>query len=494
MSATFNYEILVIDDDPSIIKSFKLAFKSDNVVVRTTQNAEIGYEIVRSNPRRYAAIFIDLHIGEDLGTDVAQKIRDIEPHVSIYMMSGDYSESAVNAYILAKVDGWYKKPLDFFNRIIPETDLAFNKYDEFLRLVSDRPEIDTEIARKTGLVGVSNSIQEVGREILRLAPENINVLILGENGTGKEVVAKALHDNSTKARAARKFVAVNCGAIPETMIERELFGHVRGAFTGANQNSIGYAEAAAGGTLFLDEIGELPVNLQVKILRLIEEGTFKRIGDTEERKLTARIIAGTNVDLVDAIEKNNFREDLFYRLNGVSITLLPLRDRPEDIEPLFLHFKDSFEKKSGVKVELMNSVIERLQNHSWSGNVRELRNVVERLYLRAKTSDLVMKPEFLDGKFFKTKLTEKVSFMSNNQFVRTVDEITQEFEHEKRANVLNALRVSSGIQSEAGRIMGVRESTVRDYIKKYNLKEIVKSYKEDSIIKNSFSENEVQNV
>ncbi len=235
-----------------------------------------------------------------------------------------------------------------------------------------------KIKQRFNLVGNSSNFERALEKSLRVANTNISILVTGESGTGKDVIPKIIHENSSRKHG--KYIAVNCGAIPEGTIDSELFGHEKGAFTGAVNKRSGYFEAANNGTIFLDEIGDLPLQTQVRLLRVLENGEFIKVGSSIVEKTNVRVIAATNLDLVEAVEKNKFREDLYYRINTVEINMPPLRFRKEDIHIFFRKFASDFSSKNKIpQVKLNNDAVEMIENHNWPGNIRQLKNFAEKL-------------------------------------------------------------------------------------------------------------------
>jgi two-component system NtrC family response regulator len=313
------------------------------------------------------------------------------------------------------------------------------------------------------LIGKSKPIQDVFETIRKVAPSSATVLIEGENGTGKELVARALHFNSS--RRDKPFVAVNCSALSENLLESELFGHEKGAFTGATAMKKGRFELADGGSLFLDEIGELSANLQVKLLRVLQERAFERVGGTRPIEVDIRVIAATNKNLAAEVAEGRFREDLFYRLNVLHIVLPPLRDRAEDIRPLVEHFMRKYaeERKTGAPVRGIDQEVERLfYEYSWPGNVRELENVIERAMILCPGDTIRVQdlPKNFTTNALRTLHLEDIPVNAN--LPETLSEI------EKRL-IQRALQLSDNVQTQAARMLGIGKSGLNQKIKKYGL-------------------------
>lgn len=357
-------KILIVDDEPSICKSIADILEDEGHTVKTCLNgrhALIEFKIFRPD-----LIFLDIWMPELGGIEVLQSMREIDSSRSVVMMSGHATiDTAVKATRLGAQEV-LEKPLelDRILKIVLSVQLAKN------------PQISTQKLPLLELTGSSSFVSTTKKQIALIGPKNASVLITGENGTGKEIVAKLIHQNSP--RGTQPFVAVNCAAIPEDLIESELFGHEKGSFTGASQARKGKFELADKGTLFLDEIGDMSLRTQAKILRAIQEKTCERVGAQHTYETDVRIIAATNKDLIDEIKEGRFREDLYYRLNVVPIAMTPLRDRKEDVLPLAKFFLNRLKDESGREVKLSEYAEKILVAHDWPGNVRELKNAIER--------------------------------------------------------------------------------------------------------------------
>jgi two-component system response regulator PilR (NtrC family) len=316
----------------------------------------------------------------------------------------------------------------------------------------------------SNIVGASDPMQKVFDVIRRVAPSDSGVLILGDSGTGKELVAKAMHFNS--ARKDGPFVAVNCGAIPENLIESELFGHVKGAFTGAVNDKKGYFEVADGGTLFLDEVGEMPLPLQAILLRALQEGTFNPVGSTDSHHASVRVVAATNKDLEEEVRAKNFREDLYFRLNVIQIRVPPLRERRDDIPMLVDHFVQSFAEKFGKTVKTVpTSTRELLKAYSWPGNVRELENVVERM-IALESGDALL-PDSLPAHIrepLKPRFETLGKEIAWNVAGVKIDDILGNIEREF---LVKALDQAKGARKDAARLLGITMRSLRYRLEKF---------------------------
>ncbi|MCD6255959.1 MAG: sigma-54-dependent Fis family transcriptional regulator [Deltaproteobacteria bacterium] len=365
--------ILVVDDEVAICQALNgiLCDEGFSVITATSGNEAL----IKIDEEIPDLVLLDIWLPDIDGLEVLERIKARFPQMPVIMISGHANiETAVKAIKLGAYD-FIEKPLSWENTI-PPVNNALN----FLRLTEENLQLRKKALFKYKLTGQSSAIKRVREQIKLVAPTNAWVLIRGENGTGKELVAHAIHHYSK--RASGPFVEVNCAAIPEELIESELFGHEKGAFTGAYTRKRGKFDLAHGGTLFLDEIGDMSLKTQAKILRILEEQRFERVGGTRTIQVDVRVIAATNKDLEDEIEKGNFRADLYYRLNVVPIEVPPLRERKEDIPYLVKEFLQEFSSESnfGLK-EIEEEAISLLKEYDWPGNVRELKNIIERLVI-----------------------------------------------------------------------------------------------------------------
>ncbi len=365
--------ILVVDDEEAILSSLSSILQDEGYDVAVAKSGAEALRVYATDPPDL--MMLDIWMPEMDGLETLKRLKELVPHAQVMMMSGHGSiETAVKAIKLGAYD-YIEKPLSLEN-----VTLRVKHALEQHRLEQENQSLRTTVQRKFELVGQSPAMQQLRQLIETAGPTNSRVLIGGENGTGKELVARAMHLRS--ARAERPFVAVNCAAIPETLIESELFGHEKGSFTGATSMKRGQFEQADGGTLFLDEIGDMSLNTQAKVLRVLQEQQFTRVGGTKLMKVDVRVLAASNKDLVTEIEKGHFREDLYYRLNVVPIIVPPLRERLDDIPLLIRHFMKLHAEEQGLRVkEVMPEAMAVFQQYEWPGNIRELRNLIERLMI-----------------------------------------------------------------------------------------------------------------
>ncbi len=370
-----NHRLLVVDDEPGIRDALKQVLEYEGLDVRV---AGSGGEALTVYPElRPHLVFLDVKMAGLDGLETLTRLREIDPGAVVVMISGHGTiATAVEATRRGAFD-FLEKPLDT-DRLLVTVRNALER----VQLAGENQRLRKESESRFAMIGGGPALKEVREVIARVAPTNARVLITGENGSGKELVARAIHESSP--RRTKTFVEVNCAAIPSELIESELFGHMKGSFTGAVTDRAGKFELADEGTLFLDEIGDMSPSAQAKVLRALQEGVITRIGGAKPIEVDVRVIAATNKSLEEEIGAGRFREDLFYRLNVVPIQVPPLRDRKEDIVPLVDHFVKQLSGSTGVGAKPFEpGALERLCDRSWPGNVRELRNAVERLLILA---------------------------------------------------------------------------------------------------------------
>ena len=365
--------VLIVDDEVSILNSLSSILEDEGYQVAVAKSGTEALKICLVDPPDL--MLLDIWMPEMDGLETLRKVKESSPATQVMMMSGHGSiETAVKAIKLGAYD-YIEKPLSLEN-----VTLRVKHALEQHRLEEENRALRTKVERKFELVGESPVMLQLRQLIQTAGPTNSRVLIGGENGTGKELVARAIHQHS--ARVDKPFVAVNCAAIPETLIESELFGHEKGSFSGATSMKRGQFEQADGGTLFLDEIGDMSLSTQAKVLRALQEQQFTRVGGTKLIKVDVRVIAASNKDLLKEIEKSGFREDLFYRLNVVPIVVPPLRDRREDVPLLVKHFLHVHTEEQGLKIKQISpEAMHIFAHYEWPGNIRELRNLIERLMI-----------------------------------------------------------------------------------------------------------------
>ena len=365
--------ILVIDDEESICFAFRRYFEQRGCEVEVAASAKEGLE--RFEARRPEVVFLDVRLPDANGLDVLDTLRRLAPDARVIVISAYGSLETVTQAIRGKAFDYLVKPLDLDRAAQLVAEALASRVPSGARAGAAPPADGPAEAGQTRLVGSSAAMQEVYKQIGKVAEADVAVLIRGATGTGKELVAQAIHEHSR--RRGGPFVPVNCGALPENLVESELFGYVRGAFSGADADKPGRFEAADGGTLFLDEVAELPPAAQVKLLRFLDTQVIERLGSIRPVHLLVRVLAATNRDVRKAIEAGQFREDLYYRLAVVQIRLPRLAERPEDIAALAEHFLAERSRRGQSAAHLSAEALALLRQHAWPGNVRELRNAVE---------------------------------------------------------------------------------------------------------------------
>jgi two-component system NtrC family response regulator len=448
-------KLLIIEDEASVAKQLKWSL-NELYDITIAPDAQKARQLLASGVFPVATLDLGLPPDPDIpreGLQLLAEISSVAPHTKTIVITGNAEqENAVKAVSLGAVD-FCAKPIDLqvLQIILTRTFRMYNLEEANRRLLQQAEQSGSLCS----MLGVSPPMQKLFTLIRKVSGNDYPVLVSGESGTGKEMVAHAIHDLS--ARSSKPFVIINCGAIPENLLESELFGHEKGAFTGAIARKIGKFELADGGTLFLDEIGELPLALQVKILRCLQEGTIERIGGNRTLSLDVRIIAATNIDLHEAIGKGTFREDLYFRLNVVPVQLPPLRERPEDIIMLAQHFLQTEAKalKAG-HVSFSPGAIVALSAHSWPGNVRELQNRIRRA-LSVISGQLIMP----DNLGLEAEPKDKI-----NQRLLTLQEARDQAE---QRCVQQALVLTGNNISQAAKLLATSRPTLHDLIKKHRI-------------------------
>lgn len=366
-------KILIVDDEKSIRKTLREILEYENFKVDEAADGAEGISLAEKEP--YDLILCDIKMPKADGMEVLEKVQKVHPDIPIVMISGHGTiETAVEAVKHGAYD-FIAKPLDL-NRLLVTIRNAMDKG----KLVTEAKVLRKKISKTYEMVGTSPTIEQMKEIIEKVAPTDARVLITGSNGTGKELVARWIHEKSN--RSANAFVEVNCAAIPSELIESELFGHEKGAFTSAVAQRKGKFEIAEGGTIFLDEIGDMSLAAQAKVLRALQENKIIRVGSEKEVKVNVRVLAATNKDLQEEIKKGNFREDLYHRLSVILIKVPALNERRDDIPLLIGHFSKLISEEQGIPEKIFaKDTIKELQKLNWTGNIRELRNVVERLII-----------------------------------------------------------------------------------------------------------------
>jgi len=444
--------ILVIDDEKEICESIKMILEYENYQVDTTSDGNEGIEKIEAG--NFDAVLLDIQMPNINGFEVLNKIKERNLDVSVIIISAFSNlENAVKATKLGAFD-FLEKPIDR-EKLLLSIRNSINQ----VSLIKENKELKKSITGSEVIIGNSLAIKSVLEVISRVSQTDVRVLITGENGTGKELVAREIHKLSS--RSEQKFVEVNCAAIPNELIESELFGHEKGSFTGALQQRIGKFEHANKGTLFLDEIGDMSLQAQAKVLRAIEDGKIERVGGNRKIEVDVRIIAATNKNLKDEIEKGNFREDLFHRLNVIPIKVPSLRERSDDIPLLIKHFTEEVCSKYKIaKVEFNENAVKALQGMEWRGNVRELRNIVERIIIMVPNKEIKEKDVFNLISPQQAKMDDILNISNSFQDFK---------EKAERAFILKQLETNVWNISKTAEILDIQRSHLYAKMKKYNI-------------------------
>jgi len=448
-----NYRILVIDDEESQREAMAGFLRKKGFEVLTASGGVEGINIIREGP--VDIVLTDYRMPDADGLRVLRESKAVNPEISVVIITAYGTvEGAVEAMKEGAFD-YLSKPID-----LDELESIVRNAVERKRLISENRELRRllgERYRFEGIIAESGAMQDVINTAARVAPSRATVLIRGESGTGKELIAKAIHYASP--RHDRPFVIASCAALPETLLESELFGHERGAFTGADRRRIGRFEEADGGTLFIDEVGDIPVSAQAKLLRAIQEGEISRLGSNEVIKVDVRIIAATHRDLERMMEEGSFREDLFYRLNVVPIFIPPLRERRSDIRPLVEHFIRKYAEENGKDIKgISKEATDLLMRYDYPGNVRELENIIEGAVIMAR-EDVISSGG----------LPMAVRGMGAEPRPGSGTSLPEMVERIERDAILKALRESNWVQVEAARSLGITERNLRYKMRKYGI-------------------------
>ncbi|HIJ57515.1 MAG TPA: sigma-54-dependent Fis family transcriptional regulator [Deltaproteobacteria bacterium] len=457
-------KILIIDDEPVICNGCRLALAENGHATDVCHTGKAGLERINRDPPDI--ILLDLKLPDMEGMEILEKVREEYPSSFTIVMTG-YStiESAVEAMKLGAID-YLPKPFSN-DQLLLTVERALEKK----RLLEENRALRKELVDRFGfnnIIGENQRILTIFREIQKVAPTDCTVLLCGESGTGKELFARAVHAHSR--RSGCQFVAVDCSTISPTLLESELFGHVKGAFTGAVQNKAGIFEVADGGTLFLDDVANLSWEIQGKLLRVLEMHEYKPVGASTIKRTNARIIAATNKDLRVMAGEGQFREDLFYRFNVFPIYLPPLRERKDDIPRLAYHFLRHFCRKTGKRIQgFSDDALELLIHQDWPGNVRQLKNVIERLVILSEQPYLNLMDLF--DHLHHTRPWGKNSIPETYAELKAVKKhlLEQVFSETEKAFLLNALKASSGNITHAAERVGMQRSNFHTLIRKHHL-------------------------
>lgn len=441
-------KILIVEDEKGMREVLKILLEGENYEVISASDGLEGLSYISKDI--FDLIITDIKMPKVDGFELLRKVKEVSPHTIVIMITAfGTTETAIEAMKLGAYD-YINKPFKIDEiRLIVRKAIEKKRLSEELSLLKEK--VRTTY-RLENIIGKSPKMQELFRLIPRVAQSNSNVLIIGESGSGKELVATALHNLSQ--RKEKNFVTINCAAFPEGLLESELFGHMKGAFTGAIYNKQGLFEIADGGSIFLDEIVEMSVNLQAKLLRVIENGTFRRVGGTTDIKVDVRVISATNKDIKEEVATGKFREDLYYRLNVVPIYIPSLRERREDIPLLVEHFLG---KASKSPKRITPEALKILMNYPWRGNVRELENIIERTVLLTDREEIT--PAELPS--------EITGYPGYPELPVDIDKIIEDIE---KRYLLRALEKTSGVKTEAARLLNLPFRSFRHRLQKYGIK------------------------
>jgi two-component system, NtrC family, response regulator PilR len=459
-------QLLVVDDERSICELLEISFRKEGHRVEVASNGEVAKRRLASQV--FDIVISDIRMQDMDGVELLRYCREVSPSTNFILITGAPNIDTAIEAVNFGADRYVIKG----DRLLDELRPAVQQFAETQQLKKEAGELRRQLRRLTGfdhIIGASPKMRELFELVQTIAPQSSRVLITGESGTGKELIARAIHENS--ARSKRAFVTINCGAFPETLLESELFGYVKGAFTGANENRRGLFQAADGGTLFMDEIGNMSLTMQVKLYRVLQEGKVRPLGSTEESTVDVRVIAATNMDLEKEISEGRFREDLYYRLSVIPIHLPPLRERREDIPLLARAFLERYAKSMGKPVDGIDpEAMRRLEVYEWPGNVRELENTIERAVAleSGKRISLEGLPERITS-FYQ-------EFRSNGHHERKAClipegglDLEQHIAATERAFLLAALESSGGVRVRAAELLRMTYRSFRHYAKKHGV-------------------------
>ncbi len=454
-------KILVVDDEESIREFLEIMLKKEGYEITTAEDGQRAIDLLKN--KSFDMVISDLQMPNVTGLELLKHVKDNYPDMFFLMITAfGTTETAVDAMKMGAYD-YLTKPFK-----IDEVRINIQHALKSRNLEFENRVLKKELGREysfQNLVGNSEAMHKIFDLIQRVCQSPTNVLITGESGTGKEMVAKAIHYNGPLKD--KPFVTVNCGAIPESLMESEMFGHKKGSFTGAISDKTGLFEVANGGTLFLDEVGELPVNIQVKLLRAIQERIIRRVGATEDLKIEVRIIAATNRNLEDMVEDGGFRQDLYYRLNVINIRTPSLKERREDITLLATHFLKKYNERLGKSIgAISQEAYELLKKYDYPGNVRELENIIERTV--ALESGATILPESLPP-FVNTPSGRKMASSHEIEITDDGVELDKIMGQIEKELLIKAIHSAGGVKKKAAKLLNISFRSMRYRVEKYNL-------------------------
>ncbi len=455
-------KLLIVDDERSLLEVLRLVFKRQGHEVVAASGIKEALKLLQD--QLFDLVLSDIKMRDGSGLDLLREIRTESPDTPVLLMTAyATTETAIQALRMGAADYILKDNENFLD----EVEITVNKSLEMARLRQENRLLKMNFQREHAMeriVGTSPKMEELFRSIKTLGSTTSTVLITGESGTGKELVAKAIHNHSSRVEGP--FVSINCGAFPENLLESELFGYMKGAFTGANQNKIGLFEAANRGTIFLDEIGEMSLSMQVKLLRVLQEKRLRRVGGNEEVPIDVRVIAATNQNLQKLIQEGRFREDLYYRVSVIPLEIPPLRERREDIPALSEHFLKEFNQKmQRALLRIHPDAMLCLQQYDWPGNVRELENAIERAVAFESTEEIKLE-----------RLPSQISCLNSSESSGSERiphnglDLEKHLAEIEKSYLLEALQKVGGIQTKAADLLKLSFRSFRYLVKKYQLR------------------------
>jgi len=460
--------ILIVDDERSICELLEITFRKEGHRVEVAMNGEGARRKLEA--QIFDIVISDIRMPDTTGVELLQFCKEISPSSYFLLITGVPTVETAIAAINSGADRYVIKDHD----LVDQLRRAVRQVDETLRLKNEAGYLRRELRRLTGMdkiIGHSANMRAIFDMIMTVAPQASRVMITGETGTGKELVARAIHENSQ--RNQEPFITINCGAFPETLLESELFGYVKGAFTGANENRQGLFKAANGGTIFLDEIGNMSLPMQVKLFRVLQEGKVRPVGSNEETEIDVRVIAATNKDLEKAIAAGEFREDLFYRLSVIPIHLPALRERREDIPLLARSFLERFRTSMEKPIEgIAPEAMSLLEAYDWPGNVRELENTLERSVAleTGRVISVSVLPEKIRNWGSREAASGPPPLNGPAQIPEAGIDLEKHVQDIEKAYIFAALEASEGVGTRAAELLKMSYRSFRHYSKKYNIR------------------------
>lgn len=459
--------LLTIDDDELVLTSYKMLFEDDSIEVQTCASGPMGIEVFRHNPKKFAVVLLDYNLtnksdGSGITGDiVASQLKEIDPHVHIIMVSGNNNSEVIEACHAAGADNFITKSTAV-EKLRNSVLAILSSLDTVIEQSRNEQERSQKIHKVLKMVGKSRELERVAELVEIFCNYDEPVLILGESGVGKEGIAKSVHNNSRRQK--NNFVAVNCTAIGKELLESELFGHERGSFTGAINKKVGLFEQADGGTIFLDEIGDMPLELQAKLLRTLQEKTIHPVGG-KSKSVDFRVVCATHQNLEQAVANGTFRQDLYYRIKYMTIDVPALRERPEDIEPLVFHFIKSMSLRTGQEKNISQGALRTIKSHKWPGNVRDLEGVVKKAFAISQHTIL---PEHLRDEIASNGLNQ-IDAIKKAEELMNYEEFEQHVLEAEKHLLNRVLKATGYVKKAAAGILGISANTLQYRILKLGI-------------------------